>query len=71
MVQCCNYKKRLQRITFNDSLFVKFCIYEKTTMKILHQNSQCFSMKFILDVFKTFISTLYYNIDDDCDIFEL
>jgi hypothetical protein len=74
MLQCCNYKKRLQRIIFNGSLFVKFCICEKTTMKknLFHQNSQFFSIvKFISNVLKTFISTSYYNNDDDCDLFEL
>jgi hypothetical protein len=74
MLQFCNYRKGLQRTRFNGSLFVKFCICEKTTMKnnLLHQNFQCFSIvKFILDDFKTFISTLCNNNDDDCGLFEL
>jgi hypothetical protein len=72
--QCCNCKKGLQRTRFNDSLFVKFCTCKKKTMKVKNslKFSICFSnYEFILDGLKTFVNTLCYNNDENCDLFKL
>jgi len=53
---------------------MRFCTCKKKTMK--KKNSLKFSiffqiMKFILDGLKTFVSTLCYNNDENCDLFKL
>jgi len=72
--QCYNYKKRLQRTKFNGGLSMKcFTCKNQWWKKYCSQKiSTSFQVvKSISNVFKTFVSTSYYNEDDDCNIFKL